>query len=103
MEIVKRDQKTLAAAAVELGVSHRLAERIYKRYKEGGDGALVHGNTGKPLNHKTDWKLVEKALELYQTYYYDFGPTFAVEKMVERDKLFIGVSTLRWAMLEAGL
>ncbi len=103
MEMVKRDQKTLAAAAVELGVSYRQAERIYKRYKEGGDEALIHGNTGKQSNHKTDKKLVEKALELYQTYYYDFGPTFAAEKMGERDKVFIGVSTLRRAMIEAGL
>ncbi len=103
MEMVRRDQKTLASAAVELGVSYRQAERIYKRYKEGGDEALIHGNTGKQSNHKTDEKLVEKALELYQTYYYDFGPTFAAEKMGEREKLIIGVSTLRRALIEAGL
>jgi hypothetical protein len=47
LEMVKRGLKRLVAASVEIGVSYRQAERIYKRYLEGGDDALVHGNKGR--------------------------------------------------------
>jgi hypothetical protein len=36
MEMVKRGQKTLKAASLELGISCRQAKRIYQRYLEGG-------------------------------------------------------------------
>jgi hypothetical protein len=100
--MVKRGLKTLVAASVEIGVSYRPAERIYKRYLEGGDDALVHGNKGRVSNHKTDPGTVERALELYKGTYSDFGPTLAAEKMRERDMLEIGVSVLRRALIKDG-
>lgn len=102
MEMVQRGLKTLAAASVEIGVSYRQAERIYKRYREGGDDALVHGNKGRPSNHKTDKGIIERALEVYRGTYQDFGPTLAAEKMRERDGLEIGVGVLRRALLQDG-
>jgi len=103
MEMVKQKLKTLKAASLELGISYVQAKRIYKRYLSGGDNALVHGNKGKPSNNKTNEEVVEKALELYKEKYYDFGPTLAQETLSERDSLKIGVSTLRRALLAAGL
>jgi hypothetical protein len=103
MEMVKRDQKTLKAASLELGISYRQAKRIYQRYISGGDEALVHGNKGKPSNHKIDQMLIDHALSLYKENYNDFGPTLAQEKMQERDGLIIGVSTLRRALIAARL
>ena len=52
MEMVKRGQKTLIVASVELGISYLQVKRIYKRYLDGGDKALVHGNNGKPATTK---------------------------------------------------
>jgi len=103
MEMVKRGQKTLTAASLELGISYRQAKRIYKRYLAGGDEALVHGNKGKPSNHKIDQMLIDYALSLYKENYNDFGPTFAKEKMLEREGLEIGLSTLRRALITAKL
>jgi hypothetical protein len=103
MEMVRQGQKTLAAASLELGISYRQAKRIYQRYIAGGDEALVHGNKGKPSNNKIDWMLMDYALFLYKENYYDFGPTLAAEKLLERDGVTIGVSTLRRALIEAGL
>jgi len=103
MEIVKRGQKTLKAASVELGISYRQAKRIYQRYLSGGDDALVHGNKGKLSNNRIDESLVQYAVFLYKEQYSDFGPTFAQEKMNQRDGINIGVSTLRRALMEAGL
>jgi hypothetical protein len=102
MEMVQRGLKTLAAASVELGVSYRQAERIYQRYRDGGDDALVHGNQGRPSNHKTDKGIIERALRLYRKTYHDFGPTLSAEKMRERDGLEIGVGVLRRALIQAG-
>jgi len=103
MEMVKRRQKTLKSVSLELGLSYRQAKRVYQRYLYGGDEALVHGNKGKPSNHKTDSSLVQMAITLYTEKYYDFGPTFAQEKMLEQDGLAIGVDTLRRALISAGI
>ena len=103
MEMVKQGQKTLQAASLELGISYRQAKRVYHRYLTGGDEALAHGNKGKPSNHRIDTSLVEYALFLYKEYYSDFGPTFAQEKLAERNGVTIGVSTLRRALMAAGL
>ena len=54
-------------------------------------------------NHRTDSSLVQKAISLYTEKYYNFGPTFAREKMLELDGLVIGVDTLRRAIISAGL
>jgi predicted peroxiredoxin len=103
MEMVKRKQKTLKAASLELGICYRQAKRVYQRYLDGGDEALIHGNKGRPSNRRTDDALVKKALSLYAEKYDDFGPTLAQEKLLERDGLEISVSTLRRALTAAGL
>jgi len=103
MELVKRKMKTLKAASLELGISYIQAKRIYKRYQEGGDEALVHGNTGKVSNNKTDEEIVKKAVELYTEKYYDFGPTLAQETLLEKDNLKISLGVLRRALLDEGL
>jgi len=103
MEMVKRKLKTLKAASLELGISYIQAKRIYKRYLSGGDEALVHRNKGKTSNNKTDEAVIAKAVELYRDKYNDFGPTLAQETLLERDSIQISVSTLRRALLEAGL
>ena len=103
MEMVKRELKTLKAASLELGISYSQAKRIYKRYLSGGDNALVHSSIGKPSHNKTDDGTVSKAIELFREKYYDFGPTLAQEMLLERDGLEISVSTLRRALLSAGL
>ena len=101
--MVRRKMKTLKAASLELGLSYSQAKRVYRRYLDGGDEALVHGNTGRPSNNRTDEASVAKAVELYREKYGDFGPTLARETLLERDGLEIGVSTLRRALLAAGL
>jgi len=103
MEMVKQGHKTLKAASLELDVSYRQAKRIYQRYLKNGDEGLIHGNKGRASNHRTDEELVKKAILLYSEKYSDFGPTFAQENLLERDGIKINVSTLRRALLSAGL
>ena len=103
MEMVKRKKKTLKAASLELGLSYSQAKRVYQRYLAGGDEALVHGNTGRPSNNRIDDRTVLKAIRLYEEKYYDFGPTLAQETLLEKDGITISVSTLRRALVAAGL
>jgi transposase len=103
MEMVSRGHKTLKAASQELGISYSQAKRVYKRYLSGGDIALVHGNIGKPSHNKTAEETVSRVVELFREKYCDFGPTLAQEMLFEKDGLVISVSTLRRALLTAGL
>jgi transposase len=103
MEMVKRKLKTLKAASLELGLSYSQAKRIYQRYLNGGDEALIHGNTGRPSNNKIDEASAARAVVLYREKYYDFGPTLAQETLSERDGIEISVSTLRRVLVSAGL
>jgi hypothetical protein len=103
MEMVKRELKTLKAASLELGISYSQAKRIYQRYLISEYQALVHGNKGRPSNNRSDEGIVKKAVDLYRENYYDFGPTLARETLSGRHGLEISVSTLRWALVPAGL
>jgi len=85
------------------GISYSQAKRVYQRYLKGGDAALVHGNSGKPSNNKTDNSIVSEAVALYRDRYGDFGPTLAQEMLEEKNSLEISVSTLRRELLKAGL
>ena len=81
MEMVKRRQKTLKAASLELGLGYKQAKQVYQRYLEGGDDSLIHKNKGKDSNNRIDESLIQYAIFLYKEYYSDFGLTFAQEKM----------------------
>jgi transposase len=103
MEMVRQKKMRLKTASIELKISYRQAKRIYRSYQEGGDAALLHGNTGKASNRKTGKEIQGKAMALYREKYPDFGPTFASEKLAERDGLHISVSTLRRMLVAEGL
>ena len=82
MEMVKRGQKTLKAASLELGISYRQAKRVYQKYLDGGDDALSHGNKGKPSHRRLDHALIQQVLSLYAEKYGDFGPILAQENFM---------------------
>jgi transposase len=95
---------TVREASEKLGVSYRQAKRLWKRYREGGDKALLHRRRGVAPNNRIDAELKGKILARYQEAYGGFGPTLACEKLVEEDG-FAPVSreTLRLWLKEAGL
>jgi hypothetical protein len=90
-------------AADKLNLSYRQTKRITKRVKKEGDCGIIHRSRGKPSNRKLPQSLKEKVINLYRKKYYDFGPTFANEKLFEINKITIGVQTLRNWLMEAGL
>jgi transposase len=103
MEMVKQGQKRLRDAASILKVSYRQAKRILKKYHESGDRGLIHGNTGKRSHRRIKDSVREAIIECYRTQYPDFGPTFAAEKIQQRDGLTVDHETLRRWLLADGL
>jgi transposase len=102
LEMVRKGQMSLKAASVTLQVSYRQAKRLYAVYRRKGDAGLIHGNYGRPSNNRTDQKIRERVVKAYRDRYYDFGPTFASEKLGEVEGIPISVSVLRRLLIETG-
>lgn len=103
MDLVKAGRMTLVEASCKLKVSYRQARRIYARYRAEGDAGLIHKLQGRSSNHKLDEDLKQRILEAYQDRYTGFGPTFALEKLQEREGLCISRESLRQLLIAEGL
>ena len=100
---VEAGKLTLVRAAELLGVSYRQVRRLRRRYREFGDGGLVHGLRGRPSNRRCDRALREAAVALCREHYSDFGPTLACEYLAARHQLVVDDQTLRRWLGAAGL
>jgi hypothetical protein len=63
----------------------------------------MHGNKGKPSNRKIATTKVAEIEKMVRKKYYDFGPTFATEKLMENHQIKISDETLRHLMVDWGL
>jgi transposase len=100
---VDAGQLTRPQAAEQLGISVRQVARGLKRYREEGDAGLIHRSRGRPSNRRIDPEVKERAVELVEEHYRDFGPTLAAEKLAQRHGLDFSKETVRKWMVEAGL
>ena len=103
MNRVEGKAMTIKEAAEVMGISYRQGRRIYRRYVSEGDKGLVHRNRGRPSNRSKPCELREIVLALYREQYWDFGPTLAAEKLVERHGYEVDHETLRRWLLTAVL
>lgn len=87
----------------QLGISIRQVRRLEKKMRCQGEAGMIHGLRGKPSAHRFPEALKWKVLGIYQKDYYDFGPTLACEKLIERNKIEISDETLRQWLIEAQL
>lgn len=94
----KRMRQKEAAEIISLTV--RQVRRIVGKVKTHGDIGIVHGNRGKPSQRKFPDKFKDAVITLLKQKYYDFGPTFASEKLEENDKLEVSKETLRQWMIQ---
>ncbi len=100
---VQEGRLTVREAAKRMKVSERQAKRIWARYRHHGEAGLVHGNQGRPSNHRIEAELRTAIVEAYRQYYSDFGPTLAAEKLGERQDLRVDHETLRRWLIGEGL
>jgi len=86
---------TQVKAAEIIGVSDRQMRRLIKRVRKEGNKGIIHKLRGKPGQRRIDDEIKTKAIELCKERYWDFGPTFASEKLYELDKIKVHHDTLR--------
>ena len=93
----------MASAAVVLAISARQVGRLLIWFRKDGGGGLVHKGRGQSSNHRRRAGVREYALELVRTRYADFGPTLAIEMLLDKHSIKVGRETLRTWMVEAGM
>jgi len=100
------DKKILSIrkAAEELGLSLRQTKRAWKRYKSEGEIGLISKHRGKVSPNRIKPKLKEAVLKiLTKEEYSGFGPTFATEKLRQREGYYLSKETIRKWMVEGDL
>ena len=90
-------------AADKLALSYRQTKRITKRVRTEGDQGIIHKLRGYTSKRKISSKLKDKIINLCKGKYKGFGPTFAVEKLFEIEKIKLSKETLRNWLIQEGL
>lgn len=88
-------QITQAKAGELIELSDRQIRRLIKRIRKEGDTAIRHHSRGRSSNRRIPKKIKDKVIKLCRGVYLGFGPTFASEKLLERDGINISDETLR--------
>lgn len=90
-------------AARRLRLTDRQVRRLQARWRQEGDGGLVHRLRGRRSNRQIPERIEQRALRrLRQTAYVGFGPTLAAEHLA-RTGIAVSRETLRNWMSQAGL
>ena len=92
---------TDASKLLTLTIRH--IKRLKSLVVEQGAKGLAHKSRGKPSNQKTDDTTLAKAKKQIIEKYYDFGPTFASEKLKENDNIELSKETIRQIMIDLKL
>jgi transposase len=103
MELVKVGKITLKEAGEKISVCYRQAKRIRRAIRDRGIKGLVHGNRGRPSNHRIKEALREKVLKLSRERYWDFNDTHFTEKLRECEGIVLNRETVRKLRREAGV
>ena len=100
---VKNKELKRGLGAKLIGISPRHMGRLVSAYTAQGPRALESKQRGKVSNRARSASFKHQVLEAVRGNYADFSPTFASEKLREREGLVINRETLRQWMIEAGL
>jgi transposase len=101
MEQVEAGGMKLKDAARQMRVGYRQAKRIRARFRRRGAEGLVHASRGRVSNRRIDPAFRDRVLEIYRTFYWDFGPRLAGEKLLEDHGIEVHEETLRRWLLAA--
>jgi len=90
-------------ATKQIGISIRQVKRLKSVVIQSGPKGLTYSSRGKIGNRKLGSKIIAKAKKYLKEKYYDFGPTFASEKLDENHDIRINKETIRQIMTGMGL
>lgn len=94
---------TQVKAAEMLDLSDRQIRRIVNKIKSGGDQAIAHRNRGKESPFKIPREEEDRIVSILEKRYFDFGPTFASEKLLECEGIKISKEKIRQLMIQHDL
>ena len=103
LRMANEKQITQKKGAREIHVTERHFRRLLQRYRAQGPEGIISGHRGKPSNNRMPEEQRKKILKKLKEDYYDFGPTFASEKLASEDELIVSKETVRQIMIDAGL
>jgi len=86
-------------AAKQVNLSARQMRRIKAKVKKRGVIGIIHGNRGRPSNHRMPQQNIVEMKSIVKEKYHDFGPTFAAEKLEENHGIKISNEKLRQLMI----
>ena len=90
-------------AAVGLGLSVRHVRRLLARFRKEGAAGMAHGNRGRRPHNKLDDMLAEEVKQLAQSEYAGLNTQHLTEVLSEREGITLSRSTVRRALLGAGI
>lgn len=100
-EVIKRllnQEINGTEAAKQISLSVRQVKRLKAKVKKFGIKGIIHGHRGKSSNNSTPEDKIEQMEKIVKDKYYDFGPTFAAEKLEENHQLIVSKEKLRQLM-----
>lgn len=100
--LLRREIKGPKAAQL-LGISSRQVRTLKKKFSRHGPSGLIHGNRGKSGHRSLPKDERRKVISLLHRHYYDFGPTFASEKLAEKHGIIHDPKTIRAIMIDEAL
>lgn len=103
MKLLFNKDITHKKAQEMMGLSKSQAIRIKKSYKNFGAKGLVSKRRGKPSPNKIPDKILTEAASIIDEKYYDFGPTFACEKLREQHNIKMSKETVRKLMIKQAI
>lgn len=102
-ELVNQGLITQAEAAARLKITDRWVRKKIKRYNKSGELGLIHRGRGKLSSKRWDPEKEKFLIELLDSKWHGFGPTFASEKLEEIHEIKVSREVVRQAMIRAGL
>ena len=91
-------------AAKILNLSTQHVHRIIKQAKITSlEKVLIHKNRGKSSKRKINQDLEQQIKQLYESKYFDFGPTFFNEKLAENHNIFFSKESVRKTLIKFDL
>lgn len=90
-------------ASEVLALSLRQVQRLYVRWRDGGDACLTHRSRGRASPRRINCSERARAMALYRERYRGFGPTLFGEKLEELHGIWISHDTARRWLRAEGL
>ena len=104
MKQVDKQILNLREASVELALSLSQTKKIRKRYRVEGPEGLISKHVGKTSPNQTNPNIKSEVMAILSSEEYEgFGPTFARDKIEERQGLCLSSETIRKWMIKEGL